>query len=465
MAAAAFFDLDRTVLLGPSSTDINEALSAAGLIPNRRIPGMGLMGEYYRRFGETLGVMLLARAAALAASGWDVNTVGQAAQKAAVALEAKVAPYMFPLLESHRAQGHALVLATTSPDHLVRPLAKRLGFDDVVATRYRVADGRFTGGLEGNFVWAMGKLDAVRRFCAVRGVSMAESYAYSDSVYDLPLLGAVGHPVAVNPDARLRLVALVRRWPALWLDVPPGVPKLAGREPFDLVRLLSRPELFPYARFDIDGQANVPASGPAVIVANHRSYFDTVALGLTVLRSGRPLRFLGKKEVFDAPIIGALAKAMGGIRVDRTGGSGQALREAERALAAGELIALMPQGTIPRGPAFFDPVLTGKPGAARLARASGAPVIPVGLWGTERVWPRCSRVPRVTNVVHPPTVRVRVGPPVHGLRGVDLPADTARIMEAISALLPGEARQRRTPTPEELASTYPPGAAPPDARG
>jgi putative phosphoserine phosphatase/1-acylglycerol-3-phosphate O-acyltransferase len=84
------------------------------------------------------------------------------------------------------------------------------------------------------------------------------------------------------------------------------------------------------------------------------------------------------------------------------------------------------------------------------------PVVPIGLWGTEEVWPRADRVPRVWNLTHPPTVRVRVGEPVPlKLRSAE--ADTRRIMAAISALLPPEARRDRAPTAEELASTYPPG--------
>ena len=116
---------------------------------------------------------------------------------------------------------------------------------------------------------------------------------------------------------------------------------------------------------------------------------------------------------------------------------------------------MMPEGTIPRGPAFFrKPV--GRWGAARLAQLSGAPVIPVGLWGTEQVWPRSSRLPNVLNLASPPTVSVRVGEPV-ALKGRSLEADTKRIMAAIVALLPDDAYSRRTPTEEELARTYPPG--------
>ena len=461
--AAAFFDLDRTLLQGSSSAEFTTALTQAGLAPSRQLPGAGLLGFAYEHFGENLLVMGLARAAALAARGWSVADAEKAAEAAADALMAKVAPYARPLLEHHRANGVTTVLATTSPEHLVRPLASRLGVDDLIATRYVVRDGRFTGRLDGEFVWSRGKVSAVRHWAGEHDVDLADCFAYSDSFYDVPLLAAVGHPYAVNPDPRLRLVAIARRWPQLWLDVPPGVPKLGGFEPFDLIKAFTRPQLYPYARFDIAGIEHIPARGPAIVVANHRSYFDTAAVALPIVKAGRSLRFLGKKEVFDAPVIGPVATALGGIRVDRGTGSATPLLQAERALAAGEIVALMPQGTIPRGHAFFEPELVGRPGAARLAAATGAPVIPIGLWGTEKVWPRSSRLPNVTNVVNPPRVRIRVGAAVEGLVGkrtaTAVRADTVRIMAAIMERLPDEARQARSPSPAELARSYPPGKA------
>jgi putative phosphoserine phosphatase/1-acylglycerol-3-phosphate O-acyltransferase len=309
--------------------------------------------------------------------------------------------------------------------------------------------------LEGPFVWGRGKLQAVRAWASTHDVDLAESWAYSDSFFDVPLLEAVGHPVAVNPDLRLQGVAFVRRWPVRHLDVPPGVPKLMGVEPFDLLRPFLNPAVYPFARFDIDGTDQIPRTGPVIVVANHRSYFDVAAMAVTVGHAGRPIRFLGKAEVFDAPVIGQLASALGGIRVDRGTGSDEPLRAAAEALEGAQLVALMPQGTIPRGEAFFEPVLKGRWGAARLAAMTRAPVVPIGLWGTEQVWPRNARVPNVTNVLSPPMVRVRVGSPVPLEHG-DAQADTDRIMAAIMDLLPPESRKRHEPTPEELAKTKPP---------
>jgi putative phosphoserine phosphatase/1-acylglycerol-3-phosphate O-acyltransferase len=226
-----------------------------------------------------------------------------------------------------------------------------------------------------------------------------------------------------------------------------------GWEPYHLVRPLFRPQSFPYARFTLNGLEHIPTRGPVLLASNHRSYFDVVAIGLVAARMGRPVRFMAKQEVFDAPVVGPLARALGGIPVERGSGSGSPMRKAAAALQAGEVVIVLPQGTIPRGEAFFDPLLHGHTGAARLAAETGAPVIPIGLWGTERVWPRSSKVPLMATL-HPPRVTVTVGPPVAlGLQ--DAVADTSTLMEGIADLLPDEAREEHVPTDEDLARTRP----------
>lgn len=458
---AAFFDLDRTLLKGASGPAISRALRAVGLLPDRVVPGEGLLFGLFDLIGENRPSMMLARQGARAASGWSVEEVARAAEIAADELVPAVQPYARLAAASHHAAGRLVVIATTTPEPLVAPLARRLGFDAVVATRWAVDNGRYTGDIDGPFVWNNGKLDAVHQFADDNSIDLAESYAYSDSWYDRPLLSAVGNPEVINPDPRMAAWALVRRWPMSWLDVPPGVPKVAGVEPQRILMPFARPSLIPYARFAISGTEHIPALGPVILVANHRSYFDPLAVGMAVASVGRPARFLGKKEVFDAPVVGDVARALGGIRVERGTGSDQPLEEATQALAAGEMVVVMPQGTIPRGRAFFNPVLQGRWGAARLAADTGAPVVPIGLWGTERVWPRSSRLPNVLNVVNPPEVTVTVGPPVT-LGGDDPTRDTDAIMAAITDLLPPEARQWREPTEQELALATPPGSTPGD---
>jgi putative phosphoserine phosphatase / 1-acylglycerol-3-phosphate O-acyltransferase len=457
-SGAAFFDLDRTLLRGASGPVIGEALKDAG-VTDRSIPGEQVVYWLYDLFGENRPSMEITRRAVRFAAGWVRAQVQEAGEAAAEALAESLQPFARPIFEEHRKAGRPLVLATTTPYDLVRPLSLALGFDDVVATRYGESDGVYDGTLDGDFVWGPGKLRAIEQWAVDNDIDLQESYAYSDSYYDMPMLSAVAHPVVVNPDPRLAVMAVVRRWPIVHLDVPSGVPKVpvVGIEPQRALMPLARPELIPYARFDIAGTDRIPKDGPGIVVANHRSYFDPLAMAIVLARRGRPVRFLGKKEVFDAPIVGQLARALGGIRVERGTGSDEPLAAAALALDAGELVAMMPEGTIPRGPAFFDPVLQGRWGAARLAAMTGAPVIPVGLWGTEKVWPRSEKLPNMLALRNPPTVRARVGKPVAGLDGESPDADTQRIMTAITKLLPAEARKEHTPTDEELARTYPGG--------
>ncbi len=459
MAGAAFFDLDRTLLAGASGEVFSDAMRASGLI-SRSIPGEKLVYQLFNVVGETLPSMALARQAATLARGRSRQAVTAAAESVADRLVSMVQPFAAPILEMHREAGRPVVLATTTPYDLVKPFADRLRLDDVVATRYGVADDgdTYDGHIDGPFVWATGKLEAVRRWASDHDVDLDDSYAYSDSVYDTPLLSAVGHPVVVNPDVRMAFMAAARRWPTLNLDVSPGVRKLPllGLELQKVAMAFAHPAMVPFADIEISGVEHIPREGPVIVVANHRSYFDPTVLAMVIARTGRTVRFLGKKEVFDVPLVGQLATAIGGIRVDRGTGSDDPLDAAVAALRGGEMVALMPQGTIPRGPAFFEPELKARWGAARLAQLTRAPVVPIGLWGTERVWPRSARLPRLFNIADAPTVTAAVGPPVE-LKNRSLDADTKRIMAAIVDLLPPEARRRRTPSADELAATYPPG--------
>ncbi len=455
---AAFFDLDRTLLAGASGEVFARAMREAG-VTSREFPGERLLFSLFNTVGETLPSMLLTRQGARVAKGRRQADVQRAALHAAPELAAQLQPMAGRLFDEHRRAGRPLVLATTTPYDMVAPLADLLGLDDVVATRYGVAaDGTYDGSLAGPFVWSYGKRDAVADWARANRVSLADSYAYSDSFYDAPLLGAVGHPVVVNPDPRMKVLATLRRWPEESLSASSGsvVIPFLNRDLASLSMELANPLFYPYARFDVAGSEHIPSSGPAILVGNHRSYFDPAAIMMAVGPSKRSLRFLGKREVFDAPIIGPLAKAAGGIPVDRGTGNDAPLEAAQAAIEHGDIVGLMPQGTIPRGAAFYDPVLRGRWGAARLAAATRAPVIPVGIWGTEHVWPRSSRLPRVFNVLTPPEIRVRVGPPVE-LKYRSPDADTKRIMAAITALLPAEAHLAHTPSAEEIARALPPG--------
>ena len=462
--AAAIFDLDRTLIADSSTSVFMRHITEAGIGDGSSNPFVDplvgatqrVMKAVFDTIGESRLLMQPAKLAVRAVAGWSIVDVEEASRAAAAVLIDHVQPFATPLIEEHREAGRLLVLASTSPVAFIQPLADALGFDAVIGTRWAHDGDHYAGVLDGPFVWGPDKAHAVEDWAIANGVNLARSYAYSDSYFDAPLLDLVGHPTAVNPDARLAATAAIKGWPIRHFDKSDGVIKIGGREIQEWSRPFMRPEIVaPYADIRYENVEKIPDEGAAIVVFNHRSYFDPTVMGLLFAKAGRNVRGLGKKEVFDVPIVGRLLRGLGGVRVERASGSDEPLQAAARALSGGEIVMLAPEGTIPRGPAFFDPELKGRWGAARLAAQTGAPVIPVGLWGTEHVWPRSARLPHL-NPLDRPVVTAVVGDPVE-LDLTDPDDDTTRIMQALVDLLPDEAREVRTPTHDELMRTFPPG--------
>ena len=248
MTSAVFIDLDRTLLCHASGQILNQALVQEGVLPEgRSLPGDKLLYAVNDRLGENLLSMSLVRAAARVARGWRQDEVQAAGRRAVAALSELVAPFAPQRLAAFRAEGHRLVLSTTTPVDMIAPFAEAIGFDDLIATAYETKDGRYTGRLYEGFVWGTGKLRAVREWADDHGVDLADCHACSDSIFDVPLLSSVGSPHAVNPDPSLTVVATARRWPIEHWDRPPGVPSVLGLEPYHMLRPFIRKLSFPYA--------------------------------------------------------------------------------------------------------------------------------------------------------------------------------------------------------------------------
>jgi fatty acyl-CoA reductase len=128
-------------------------------------------------------------------------------------LKPNIAAEAVAAVEAHRAAGRELVLLSGSLDFIVQPLADHLNFDRVVASHMQTKDGKFTGVLDGASVVGQEKRVRVLDDAEKNGIDLAASFAYADSISDLPILEAVGNPVVINPDARLEHTATVRGWP------------------------------------------------------------------------------------------------------------------------------------------------------------------------------------------------------------------------------------------------------------
>ncbi|MEP7194004.1 MAG: lysophospholipid acyltransferase family protein [Actinomycetota bacterium] len=134
-------------------------------------------------------------------------------------------------------------------------------------------------------------------------------------------------------------------------------------------------------KFTITGAENIPTTGGAVLVSNHLSYMDFAYAGLAALPSRRLVRFMAKDDVFRHKISGPLMRGMHHIPVDRTAGAAS-FREAVNALKAGEIVGVFPEATISRS---FE-LKAFKSGAVRMAQAAAVPVLPMTIWGSQRVW-------------------------------------------------------------------------------
>ena len=214
MPVAAFFDLDKTLIDTSVAFAYVRPLVAAGLLSRRALISSLRQRLAYKLVGADANRLYRLRdQAARLVQGWPVARVAEVAEEHA---DRVLAAHEFPgtraLLEEHRDAGHHLVLASTSPLPLVRALAGRLGVRDVVASDFEVVDGGYRGGVT---LYAEGEAKAKELLALADrdGLDLTASYAYSDSVSDLPMLRLVGHPVAVHPDRALRRTAEAEAWP------------------------------------------------------------------------------------------------------------------------------------------------------------------------------------------------------------------------------------------------------------
>ena len=216
MAAAAFFDLDRTLLRRSSALALAGSFRERGLISRWQMlraagwqllfAARGASHEAVRRGAED-GLRVLA--------GY---TPDELRELVAEAMEPVLRPLVYAeplrLVEQHHARGERVYIVSATLQEIVEAMAEDLGFDGALGTICEVRDGRYTGRAV-RALHAGAKAECLREVAAQEGFDLAECTAYSDSHTDLPFLDAVGHPVAVNPDRALRRIAAERSWPVL----------------------------------------------------------------------------------------------------------------------------------------------------------------------------------------------------------------------------------------------------------
>jgi HAD superfamily hydrolase (TIGR01490 family) len=218
---AAFFDLDKTIIAKSSTLAFSRSFYEGGLINRRSVLRSAYSQFVYLAGGADHDQMQRMRdyLSALCA-GWEVQTVKDIV---ADTLHNIVDPLVYDeavgLIEEHHVAGRDVVIVSSSGSEVVEPIGEMLGADRVIATRMVIEDGRYTGEIE-FYAYAEEKAAAIRELAEREGYDLADCYAYSDSATDAPMLEAVGHPVAVNPDRALRRLAAERRWPTVVFSKP-----------------------------------------------------------------------------------------------------------------------------------------------------------------------------------------------------------------------------------------------------
>jgi HAD superfamily hydrolase (TIGR01490 family) len=218
--AAAFFDLDKTLMAGSSGMQFARIAAKQGIVGKRQLASWGFEHFRYRLRGttdeRTAEVLKVARELI---RGVPERMIDRMGPEVMAAILPRVFPQMLDEVYVHQDAGRPTFIVSAAGNGVVEQLAHVLGMDGGIGTRYETdADGAFTGRLDGPFVYGEGKVTAMEEFAALHGIELDESYAYSDSISDLPMLRAVGNPVAVNPDPPLAAIAREEGWQTLHFE-------------------------------------------------------------------------------------------------------------------------------------------------------------------------------------------------------------------------------------------------------
>jgi HAD superfamily hydrolase (TIGR01490 family) len=211
---AAFFDLDKTLMAGSSGMVFARVASQRGFVSRSQLVKWGWDHLRYRLRGssdeQTNAVLEVAKQVFSEIPERDVERMGPAVL---AGILPRIYPQMLDEVHRHQDDGRPTFIVSAAGNDLVKALAAVLGMEGGIGTSWGVgADGKYTGEMDGPFVYGKGKVEAMRRFADKHDIDMDESWAYSDSVSDLPMLRSVGHAVVVNPDGPLLQIARQEGW-------------------------------------------------------------------------------------------------------------------------------------------------------------------------------------------------------------------------------------------------------------
>jgi len=239
MPRIAFFDVDNTITRGSTLYFLGKGMYNRGFFTKRDIGAWVLANIRFRMTGTEKSEVIsrFQKAATDFIGGHDVKEIRIIGEQI---YSEFVSPSIWQgtieLAKEHLSSGDEVWLVTASPEDFANLIAERLGFTGAIGTKAEIKDGKYTGNLKGKLLHGKEKAIAITELTKARGINLKDCFAYSDSHNDLPLLSAVGHPRAINPDAKLRIIAFAQSWPVhdfrrlRWLNrfIGPFISRLAG---------------------------------------------------------------------------------------------------------------------------------------------------------------------------------------------------------------------------------------------
>lgn len=423
----AFFDLDRTLIEGFSAREF-----AQERILSRQMSSREILAQFAGVLVYAIGNRNFASLAAVSAQGVDGTPEAVFAELGEEVFTKHLADKIYPesraLVQAHFAKGHTVAIISAATPYQVEPVARELGIEHVMCTRLEVKNGRFTGKIVDPACWGDGKAVAARELAAKLNLDLDQSYFYTDSAEDMPLLDIVGKPRPLNPDEELDKVALERGWPIQYFHtmrragfrsaLRTGL-ALSSMVPIMIAGVSSGVMNFSRQRgintmvgalgdvgtrlagiqLRVRGEENMWSHRPAVFIFNHQSGADLL-IGAKLLR--KDATGIAKREL-KYSLMGPLMMAGGMVFIDR-GNREKAIAAMEPAVEAlknGRSLAIAPEGTRSKD-YTLGPF---KKGAFHMAMQAGVPIVPMVIKNAHDALPKGSFLIRksiVEVVVLPP---------------------------------------------------------------
>ena len=428
MKTAAFFDFDGTLIDGFSAMAFLSSRAREGEVPTGELMRLLKAGLDVRAGKAEVDRFM--RVGVQSFRGHDERTLSRLGERLLKnALGGMLYPEMIEVVAQHREQGHMLVIASSALPFQVQPLARELGFDEVLCTQLETANDIYTGRVNGRILWGPGKAAAVREFAAANDISLEDSFAYGNGDEDIEYLQTVGRPRPVNPAPELAALAEQEGWPVIRAGTRPhaGVveaartvaaygglfgafglglglsPLLGRRRMVDFTFVRGSDALLALSGITVraTGTEHIDGALPAVLIFNHTSLLDPL---LVIKLVRHDITGAGKKELLKQPVVGQLMQWANIAMLDRgnTQAAVAALQPVVERLKEGYSIIIAPEGT--RMP---TPTLGRfKKGPFHMAMQGGVPLLPFVIRNAgEHLW-------RGDKLIRPGTIDVHVLEPI-----------------------------------------------------